>query len=337
MEIRILKRQGKSLRAIAKELGLAVNTVRKYLVQNDGPQYKPRVPRKGKLDAFKGYLERRLQSAAPELLPAPVLFREIKEQGFTGQITILRDYLQSVRPKRTEEALVRFETEPGVQMQVDWVEFKKEHLSAFVATLGFSRASYVEYVENERIETLVACHIKALEYFGGVPKEVLYDNMKTVVLKRDARGPGQHQFHPTLWDLAKHYGFKPRLCQPYRAKTKGKVERFNRYLRHSFHVPLLSQVKMEEGHLDASLANYKVWKWLQDVANQRLIRSLGRKPSEGLELERPHLLVLPPTYQGNVSAARPHETTGAPLPVKKDMALPRQHPLSLYDRLLEVA
>jgi transposase len=336
MEIRILKRQGKSLRAIAMELGLSVNTVRKYLVQNESPRYKPRAPRKGKLDAYKDYLRRRMESAAPAHLPAPVLFREIKEQGFEGKITILRDYLLSIRPKGGEDPLVRFETEPGVQMQVDWVEFKKDHLSAFVATLGYSRASFVEYVENERIETLVACHVKALEYFGGVPKEVLYDNMKTVVLKRDARGPGQHQFHPTLWDLAKHYGFTPRLCRPYRAKTKGKVERFNRYLRHSFHIPLLSQLKMEGDTLDASLANYKVWKWLKDVANTRMLRSLGQDPATRLEVERPHLLVLPPTYLGNVGAARPHEAKEATLS-RKEMALPKQHPLSLYDLLLEVA
>jgi transposase len=213
MEIRILRRQGKSLRTIAKETGLSVNTVRKYLEKKGKPSYKKRAPRKGKLDAFKVYLARRIESAAPAALPAPVLFRELCEQGFTGKITILRDYLLSIKPKTVEEPLIRFETEPGIQMQVDWVEFKKDGLSAFVATLGFSRASFVEYVENERIETLISCHIKALEYFGGVPREILYDNMKTVVLKRDAHGPGQHQFHPTLWDLAKHYGFKPRPVQ----------------------------------------------------------------------------------------------------------------------------
>jgi transposase len=337
MEIRILRRQGKSLRAIAKEIGLSINTVRKYLAQEEGPKYKTRMPRLSKLDAYKEYLVRRLESAAPATLPAPVLFREIKDLGFQGKVTILRDYLQSIKPKGVEDPLVRFETGPGVQMQVDWVEFKKESLSAFVATLGFSRASYVEYVENERIETLIACHIKALEYFGGVPQEILYDNMKTVVLKRDAQGPGQHQFHPTLWDVAKHYGFKPRLCQPYRAKTKGKVERFNRYLRHSFHVPLLTQLKMEGLSIDMGLANFKVWQWLKDVAHQRVVRGVGQKPADRLILERAHLMALPPTYLGAVRGSRPHDSEAGALPKKKEMALPKQHPLSTYDRLLEVA
>lgn len=337
MEIRILRRQGKSLRAIAKETGLSINTIRKYLAQETSPKYKTRMPRISKLDAFKEYLVRRLEGAAPATLPAPVLFREIQEQGFKGKVTILRDYLQSIKPKGLEDPLVRFETGPGVQMQVDWVEFKKERLSAFVATLGFSRACYVEYVENERIETLIACHIKALEYFGGVPQEILYDNMKTVVLKRDARGPGQHQFHPTLWDVAKHYGFKPRLCQPYRAKTKGKVERFNRYLRHSFHVPLLTQLKMEGSPIDMSLANFKVGQWLKDVAHQRVVRGVGQKPEERLILERAHLMALPPTYLGAVRGSRPHDSEAGALPKKKEMVLPKQHPLSMYDRLLEVA
>jgi transposase len=337
MEIRILRHQGKSLRAIAKETGLSINTVRKYLAQEEGPKYKTRTPRIGKLDAYKEYLVRRLESATPATLPAPVLLREIKELGFQGKVTILRDYLQSIKPKGVEDPLVRFETGPGVQMQVDWIEFKKERLSAFVATLGFSRASYVEYVENERIETLIACHIKALEYFGGVPQEILYDNMKTVVLKRDARGPGQHQFHPTLWDLAKHYGFKPRLCQPYRAQTKGKVERFNRYLRHSFHVPLLTQLKMEGSSIDMGLANFKVWQWLKDVAHQRIVRGVGQKPADRMLLERTHLMALPPTYLGAVRGSRPHDSEAGGLPKKKEMVLPKQHPLSMYDHLLEVA
>ncbi len=337
MEIRILRRQGKSLRTIAREMGLSVNTVRKYLEKKGKPSYKQRAPRKGKLDAFKAYLARRIESAAPATLPAPVLYRELCEQGFTGKITILRDYLLSIKSKTVDEPLIRFETEPGIQMQVDWVEFKKDGLSAFVATLGFSRASYVEYVENERIETLIACHIKALEYFGGVPREILYDNMKTVVLKRDAHGPGKHQFHPTLWDFAKHYGFKPRLCRPYRAKTKGKVERFNRYLRHSFHVPLLSRLKMEGSVLDSNLANFKVRQWIKSVANQRLLRDLKQSPHSRFEIERPFLLKLPPPYLGEVRRAKPLEKEAKALAKKKTMVLPKQHALSIYDQLLEVA
>ena len=109
-------------------------------------------------------------------------------------------------------------------MQVDWMVVRrgKAPLSAFVATLGYSRASYVEFVSCERFEVLRRCHEHAFEFFGGVPREVLYDNMRIVVTERDAYGPGQHRFHPALWDMARHFGFRPKLCRPYRAKPRAK-------------------------------------------------------------------------------------------------------------------
>ena len=109
--------------------------------------------------------------------------------------------------------------------------------------MGYSRTSYVEFVSNEKFATLKLWHINAFEYFGGVPKQVLYNNMKTVVLGRDVYGEGLHRFHPGLWDLSKYYLFTPKLCRPFRAQTKGKVERFNRYLRNSFYYPLAGSLK----------------------------------------------------------------------------------------------
>ena len=227
MEIRILRKQGKSLRTIAREAGVAVNTVRKYLSEEKLPKYKRRPVQAGKLLPFEPYLKQRIEAAAPQWIPATVLCREIREHGFSGSERLVRNFARTLKPEKKADPLVRFETAAGLQMQVDWIEFKRDHLSAFVATLGHSRHAYVEYVTDEKIETLVACHINAFESFGGVVREVLYDNMKTVVIERDAYGPGKHRFHATLWDLAKHYNFAPRLCRPYRAKTKGKVERFN--------------------------------------------------------------------------------------------------------------
>lgn len=108
-----------------------------------------------------------------------------------------------------------------------------------------------------------------LIYFQGVPKEVLYDNMRTVIQQRDAYGAGRHQFHKGLWDFARQFHFTPRVCQPYRAQTKGKVERFIRYLRHSFYYPLASRLQQAGLHLDVETANLEVLKWLRDVANVR--------------------------------------------------------------------
>ena len=140
-------------------------------------------------------------------------------------------------------------------------EFPKDNLSAFVATMGYSRASYVEYVENEKIETLIACHLNAFNYFGGVVKEALYDNMRTVIIKRNAYGFGKHQLNPMFEDFAKHCGFKIRVCKPYRAKTKGKVERFNHYLRYSFHNSLSVRLSMKRYVMNIDNANSEIIIW----------------------------------------------------------------------------
>src|SRR5687768_5961465 len=189
MEIGILRRQGHSLREIAVEAGVAVNTVRRYLAEGCKARYGPRATQVSKLDPYKGYLASRIEAARPQWIPATVLAREIRERGFQGCERLVSRYVRTLKPAVAEEPVVRFETAPGEQLQVDWIEFKRERLAAFVATLGHSRASYVEYVVDERIETLIACHIGAFEFFGGVVREVLYDNVKTVVIEREAFGP----------------------------------------------------------------------------------------------------------------------------------------------------
>lgn len=336
MEIGILRRQGKSLREIAVEMRLAVNTVRKHLAEGGPPRYGPRPVVASKLDAYKAYLDSRVQAARPHWIPATVLAREIREQGYTGCERLVSRYVRRLKPAVVEEPLVRFETAPGQQLQVDWIEFKREGLAAFVATLGHSRTSYVEYVTDERIETLVACHVGAFEFFGGVVREVLYDNVKTVVLERDAFGPGLHRFHASLWDVAKHYNFRPRLCRPYRAKTKGKVERFNRYLRYSFHVPLVTRLRQAGLELDRETANVEVRRWLREVANVRVHGEMGRMPAEVLVEERQALQGLPSPYRGAVAPARSARAE-VKLPGKAFTVVPPQHDLAVYDRLLEVA
>jgi transposase len=336
MEIRILRRQGLGLRAIAQQTGVAVNTVRKYLCAEEGPRYKPRAPRAGKLEAFKPYLVERIEAARPHWIPATVLAREIREQGFSGCEKLVSRFVRAFKPEPKADPVVRFETEPGRQMQVDWIEFKRDGLSAFVATLGHSRASFVEYVTDERIETLIGCHVRAFEFFRGVAREVLYDNMKTVVIERDAYGPGLHRFHPSLWDLAKHYNFRPRLCRPYRAKTKGKVERFNRYLRYSFHVPLVTRLRQAGLKLDRETANVEALRWLREVANVRLHGETGLVPADALEHERAALQKLPAPYRGAVAAARARSAELVSLPARAHIVVPPQHALGVYDRLLEV-
>lgn len=339
MEMDILRRQGKSLRDIAVATGTSVNTVRKYLAAGAAPSYKPRPAKPGKLDPFKDYLVKRVEAARPHWIPATVLAREIREQGFAGCERLVSRFTRALRPPSKEDPVVRFETGAGQQLQVDWIEFKRDRLSAFVAALGYSRAAYIEYVSDERIETLIACHVRAFDFFGGVPREVLYDNMKTVVLERDGYGPGLHRFHPTLWDLAKHYNFQPRLCRPYRAKTKGKVERFNSYLRHSFHVPLVTRLRQHGLGLDRDTANVEAARWLREVANARVHAEMGEVPLARLEQERGALQPLPAPYRGAVAAARPQPapTTTSCVPAHCVTVVPPQHSLAVYDRLLEAA
>lgn len=336
MEVGILRRQGKSLRAIAEHMGMAVNTVRKYLKEGGVPRYGPRAKRASKLDGFKAYLISRVEAARPEWIPAAVLYREVKGLGFAGCERLVRRYVRSLKPQASDEPLVRFETEPGQQLQVDWIEFRRETLSAFVATLGYSRASYVQYVRDERIETLIECHLNAFAFFGGVTREVLYDNMKTVVIERDAFGPGKHRFQRSLWDVAKHYNFRPRVCRPYRARTKGKVERFNRYLRYSFHLPLVTRLRQAGLRLDCDTANAEVARWLREVANARIHGQTKRQPAQLLIEEQRALQPLPPPYRGDVVAARAQPKPSAAL-IDPTLVVPPQHPLALYDRLLQEA
>jgi transposase len=336
MEVKILRRQGQSLRQIAAEVGISVNTVRKYLKRDGIPIYKKRQPIQGKLEPYKEYLNQRISSSHPLWIPATVLWKEIKNQGYTGGITQLRLYLSSLKPIASEEVTVRFETEPGRQMQMDWIEFRKgrNFLAAFVATLGYSRTSYVRFVNDEKLSTLIECHQEAFEYFGGVPLEGLYDNMKTVILERDAYGVGKHRFNPGMLDFAKHYGFQLRVCRPYRAKTKGKVERFNRYLRYSFYNPLVSHLKTAGLILDAQTANIEVLKWLKDTANRRMHGTTKAVPFERLEQEQGFLQSLPLPYSGDIKLARgikEKELT----PPEWFCEQPLQHPLSVYQQVLE--
>ena len=260
MEIRILRDQGKGIREIGKLTGLSRNTVRKYLRKEGEPRASPRPARASKLDPFKEYIRRRIKAAKPARLPANVILREIATLGYQGRERIVRQFIASLMQAPPEPPCVRFETGPGQQAQVDWCVFRRGRspMSAFVMTLGFSRCAYVEFVADERFETLRSCHEQAFVTFGGAPREVLYDNMRTVVVERNAHGHGRHRFHPGLWDMARHFGFMPRLCAPYRAQTKGKVERFIRYLRHSFYVPLASRLAAAGLELDMATANVEI-------------------------------------------------------------------------------
>ncbi len=332
MEIRILKRQGLSAREIARRTGHSRNTVDRHLKREGNPVYTARPAAPSKLNAHKAFISERIAAAHPERLPGTVLLEELRARGYAGGITILREHLAALRPVLPIEPAVRFETRPGRQMQVDWAVIRRgaDPLSVFVAVLGYSRVAYVQFVTDERLETLMACHEAAFAFIGGTPHEVLYDNMRTVVIGRDVYGPGKHRLQPGFRDFAHHHGFLPRLCRPYRAQTKGKVERFIHYLRHSFWVPLDSRLRPLGLKVDATTANLEVRKWLRDTANMRVHGTTGRIPAELLGDEQGALLPLATLWQGHVP--RPAAVVQASRGHAERTTI--QHPLSVYEGLL---
>jgi transposase len=324
VEIRVMARRGEGVRSIAKQLGCSRNTVRRYLREEGAKRYRPRAKRACKLDAYRSYLSERIEQARPRWIPATVLLREIRGRGYDGGISQLKVWLAPF--KRIEpEPVVRFETAPGVQMQADFTHVRRgrDRLIALVATMGYSRAAFVKFTTSEDTATLCAGLREAFDYFGGVPEHVLFDNAKSVVIERDAYGEGLHRWNDTLKELAEACGFKPRLCRPYRARTKGKVERFNSYLKGSFVVPLAATIEATGLRLQVDVANAHVRRWLDEVANARVHATTNAVPATRLIEER--ALMLPaPALQ-------------APPPIAHRVALPIesfQHPLAVYDELL---
>lgn len=329
MEIRVMARRGIGVRQIARELGCSRNTVKRYLRDMQASRYGPRQPRSTKLDRFKDYLRERIEAAKPHWIPAVVLLREIRDLGYAGGLTQVKMFINPFKPVEAEP-VVRFETPPGEQMQADFTVVRRgcDPLLAFVATLGYSRASFVRFTTDETAATLCAGVREALVYFGGVPRHILFDNAKTVVVERDAYGEGLHRWHRSLLALSDEFGFSLRLCRPYRAKTKGKVERFNGYLKGSFLVPLAATLKSAGLKLDAIAANVHIGRWLSEVANARVHATTKERPDRRLALEQAALLPLPT----RVVVPTPAPRSPRPMPIES-----LQHPLSVYDALLQVA
>lgn len=283
-EIQELKRQGLSISQIAQATGFNRRTVRKYLTQPGIPRYKVRAPRPSKLTPFLPFVEQRL---AAGVWNARVLLRELRERGYDGSYTLVKDYLQPKREAAHQVAVRRFETPPGQQAQVDWgalgtllrTDQPKQTLSGFVFTLGHSRALFGDIATDQTLPTLLRLHEAAFAALGGVPREILYDHMKTVVLGLDERG--EVRWHPVFRAFAGYWGFTPRLCRPYRAQTKGKVESGIGYVRKSF-------LCGREAHSLPDL-RAQFFAWQAQLANQRVHGTTHQVVAEAWAAEQPHL------------------------------------------------
>lgn len=265
---------------IAQELNLDRKTVAKWLKSDQLPVYRKKSERNSKLDDHKEYIQERMNEGCTN---AMVIYDEIKSKGYEGQMTILRDFMKPHREQLKGKACIRFETPPGKQAQVDWGEFKlikkdgnfiKVH--AFIMIMGYSRKQYVEYTENERIDTLIGCHERAFAFFGGVPQTILYDNMKTVV--KQSKQSGENKWNDKFLRFARHQDFSPLRCRPYHPRTKGKVENGVKYLRKNFW-PRIREI--------SSLAslNEEVKLWLDTVCNVRMHQTTHQIPNEAFKQE----------------------------------------------------
>lgn len=286
-----LHRQGLSVSAIARQLERDRKTIRKYIERGlEVPAYGPRQPRPTVVTPFAPYLRERI-AAFPELT-ASRLLREIRELGYSGGYTAVKDFLRIIRPRALQAFERRFETPPGKQAQVDFAFFRtvftdqpggERIIWLFSLVLGHSRMMWGRFVAHQDLQTVLRCHIAAFEAFGGVPAEILYDRMKTAVLGEvDDQGI---VYNRKLLDLAAHYRFLPKACPPYRAKTKGKVERPFRYVREDF---FLGRSFRNLDDLNAQFQH-----WLDTVANPRRHATTGRIVLEHFAEEKPYLKALP--------------------------------------------
>jgi transposase len=294
--IKDLHAEGRSIREIARLMKINRRTVSKKLKESE---YQPPTPRNitkhSILEPYKHFI-REFIAKSEYRIPYSVILDEIRERGYQGGRSILQDFLTAEYRglkllAANEDPVVRFETKPGEQMQVDWttIRWGRNPIYGFVATMGYSRHTFVYFTDNMAAETLVKCHEQAFMFFCGVPKSILYDNMKTIVDKRDAYGIGKHKFNAPMYDLMNRLGFSIRLCRPYRAKTKGKVERFNGYLKGNFYRPAV--IKLYDAGLEVTpqTLNQYISRWLLK-ANNRIHATTKCKPVDRLAEEQAYLL-----------------------------------------------
>lgn len=269
MDIRTLRKEGHSIKAIARQTGRSRNTVRRVL-RHARPTAFQKPQRHSRLDAFKAYLCQRWEECG---LSAVRLLAEIQPMGYTGSVVTLRRYLRTLKPERERlrKLTVRYETPPGKQAQVDWAYAGRfpdptgriVPVYIFVLVLGFSRMLYVEFTSSMKLPTLLQCHLNAFAFLGGWPLEILYDNMKQIRLS-----PGQP--NPLFLDFVNHYGIAAKTHRIRRPRTKGKVERMVDYVKDNF----------LNGRSFADLAdlNLQGRHWLNSTANIRLHATTQRRP-----------------------------------------------------------
>ena len=281
----LAERDRLSAAQIARALGLAARTVRKWLKEPYRPR--KRIERASVLDPFKGQIMGMLKEHP---YTAVQVLTMLRDQGFNGGITIVKDYIQQIRP-RGQEPYLTLSFAPGECAQVDWGSWEviavgntRRRLSFFVMVLGYSRMLYVEFTLGQSQEHFLACHRHAFEFFGGVPAKIMCDNCKTAVLSHPhGLAP---MLNPRYADFAAHYGFTVKACNVRKANEKGIVENAVGYVKHNF---LAGRPISQFDSLNPAVAL-----WLEQIANVRIHGRTRRRPVDLFVAEKPMLKPLPP-------------------------------------------
>lgn len=331
--VHALFEKGYNIIEISRLAKLDRKTVRKRLNEVDLSSSSRTVSQPSKLEPYKPYILDFI-SKGSQRIPYSVIMSDIQAMGYQGGRSILQEFLTKEYQERVlvKDPVVRFETLPGEQMQVDWttIRYGKTPIYGFVATLGYSRYTFVYFTDNMEAGTLVSCHEKAFLYFSGATKTILYDNMKQVVVTRNCYGTGEHKFHGELFDLSKRCGFTIKLCKPHRAKTKGKVERFNSYLKGNFYRPLAIKLKDANLEVNHQILNQYISSWLSN-ANKRIHGTTHRQPLDMLTEEISVLIPYVMTMVNTPQAISPERVKELPATIV-------QKPnLTQYDSLLSGA
>jgi len=300
MDLKVLKAQGHSIRAIAQMTQLSRNTVRRALRQKSPHRSAPE--RKSKLDQFKSYIRNRYLECA---LSAVRLVGEIRAMGYAGSPDTVRRFVRTLRqPARSLDKLtVRYETPPGFQAQADWASLgrfpnhqgKLIPIYVFVIVLGFSRYMYIEFTTSMKLPILIGCHLRAFAFFGGWPETLLFDNMKQVKL-------GPAQWNPLFMDFASHYGIAVKTHRVRRPRTKGKVERMVDYVKDNF--------LNGRSFADVDDLNAQGLHWLAQVANVRIHATTHMRPIDLLAGEKLTEIGRVTPYRITEKAARKVDSSG---------------------------
>ena len=284
-EIHSRRRLREAKKSIARALGLHIQTVRKVLRQAAPRPYERTKDERGLLTPYKNYILQRLAAVG---YCARSIYEELQARGYPGSYDMVKRFVSPLRAEAFQEATMRFETPPGRQGQADWgqcwttIAGKGVKVHLFVMTLGYSRRLYAEATLDEKLPSFLRCHEAAFAHLGGVPHEILYDNLKSVVLGRDFAG-SRFEWNPIFWDFSRHYGFQPRPHRPYRPQTKGKVESGVKYVKRFMRGKSFESLD----HLNTCLLE-----WIITVADQRVHGTTHRKPAEMFLEEKALLLDL---------------------------------------------